>query len=79
MLYVWGKGEVHEWFKWGNLRDRNHMEDPNNGRIILKSIFKKWDGGMDWIDLIQNMERWRALLNVVMNPAGSINCGEFLD
>jgi hypothetical protein len=23
--------------------------------------------GMDWIDLAQNRERWRALVNVVMN------------
>ena len=24
-------------------------------------------GGMDWIDLAQDRDRWRALLNVVMN------------
>ena len=24
-------------------------------------------GGMDWIDLAQNMDRWRALVNAVMN------------
>jgi hypothetical protein len=28
------------------------LEDPGvDGRIILKWIFKKWDGGMDWIDM----------------------------
>jgi hypothetical protein len=26
-------------------------------RIILKWIFKKWDWGMDWIGLAQNMDR----------------------
>jgi hypothetical protein len=25
-----------------------------------------WDG-MDWIDLAQNTDQWRALLNTVMN------------
>ena len=24
-------------------------------------------GGMDWIDLAQNRERWRGLVNAVMN------------
>jgi hypothetical protein len=28
-----------------------------DGRIILKWIFKKWDGGMDWIDMAQDRDR----------------------
>jgi hypothetical protein len=33
------------------------MEDLDvDGRIILKLVFKKWDGGMDWIDLAQNRD-----------------------
>jgi hypothetical protein len=30
----------------GKLRERNHLEDPGiDGRIILRWIIKKWDGG----------------------------------
>jgi hypothetical protein len=39
-----------------------------DGRIRLKWIFKKWDGGgMDWIDMAQDRDRWRALVSAVMN------------
>jgi hypothetical protein len=31
---------------WGNLRVRDHLEDPEvNGRIIFRGIFRKWDVG----------------------------------
>jgi hypothetical protein len=38
-----------------------------DGRIILKWIFKKWDGGMSLIGLAQHRDRWRELANAVMN------------
>jgi hypothetical protein len=31
-------------------------------------------GGMDWIDLAQDRDQWRALVNMVMDLGGSINC-----
>jgi hypothetical protein len=44
------------------------LGDPGvDGRITLKWILKKWDGDMDWIDLAQDRERWRALVDAVMN------------
>jgi hypothetical protein len=43
------------------------LEDLHvEGRIILKLI-KKWEGVMDCIDLAQDRERRRALVNAVMN------------
>jgi hypothetical protein len=38
-----------------------------DGRITLKWIFEKLEGGMDWIDLAQDRDRWWALVNAVMN------------
>jgi len=37
-----GIAEVYTGFWWGNLREREHFEDPDvDGRIILKCIFRK--------------------------------------
>jgi len=46
---VWDRGEVYTEFWRGNLRERDHLEDPGvDGRIILRWIFRKWDvGDMD--------------------------------
>ena len=33
---------------------------------------------MDWIDLAQNKDRWRAFANVVMNIRAPRNAGNFL-
>jgi hypothetical protein len=36
-----GRGEVYTRFLWGNLREKDHMEDPGvNGRIILRWVFR---------------------------------------
>jgi hypothetical protein len=42
------RGAYRVW--WGNLREREHLEVPSvHGRIILRWVFKKWDGrhGLD--------------------------------
>jgi hypothetical protein len=63
-----GRGEVYIGFWWENLRERSHLEDPGvDGRIIFRWIFRKWDGSMNWIDVPQNRDGWRALVNAAMN------------
>ena len=46
----------------------------DNVRIDLKEV---GCGGMDWIDLAQDWDRWLSLLNAVMNLQASIKCREF--
>jgi hypothetical protein len=41
-------------FGWGSLSERDHWGDPDvDGRIILRWIFRKWDGvvGTGWSGL----------------------------
>jgi hypothetical protein len=45
-----GGEERYTGFWWGNLRERDHLEDPGvDGRLILRRIFRKWSGnhGLD--------------------------------
>jgi hypothetical protein len=73
-----GRGATRFW--WGDLREGDHLEDPGvDGRIILKWILIKRDGGgMDWIDMAQDSDRWRAVVNAVMNLRVPQNAGNFL-
>jgi hypothetical protein len=45
------------------------------GDNIKMDLQKVECGVMDWIELTQDKDRWRALVNA----SGSIKCGEFLD
>ena len=47
-----GEERCIQGFNGGNLRERDHWEDPGvDARIILRWIFMKWDGGT-WPGLI---------------------------
>jgi hypothetical protein len=45
------------------LRQRDHLKDPSVGKwIIFRLIFRKWDvGGMNWIDVALDRDRWSHL------------------
>jgi hypothetical protein len=52
----------------GKHEKKDHLEDLGvEKRTILKWILKMLDGGMNWIDQAQDTERWRALVNRVMD------------
>jgi hypothetical protein len=52
----------------GNQREGDTLKDRGvDDRIILKWIFEMWNGDMDWIGRFQERDRWRAVLNTVMN------------
>jgi len=79
MCHVWETGEVHTVFWWRYRRGREHLEDlVVDGRIILKWIFKKWDEGMDWIDMVDDRKRRRDLVSAVMNSWVAYDARNFL-
>ena len=63
-----GREEVHTGFCWGNVRERDHLQDLGvDGNIILKFIVKKRDRGMEWIYLAQYRGRWWVLVSAAKN------------
>jgi hypothetical protein len=56
-------------FWWGNLRERDHLENPgvrwqDNIKMDLREV---GCGCKDWIDLAQKRGRKQALVNMAMN------------
>jgi hypothetical protein len=61
------------------------------GKRALGSPSRRWDdnikmdlrevgcGGMDWIELAQDRDRWHRTCECGNEHSGSIKCGEFLD
>ena len=53
-------------------RPRRRWED--NIKMDLKEV---GCGGMDWIEVAQDMDWWRTVVSAVMNFRVSVKCGEF--
>jgi hypothetical protein len=52
---------MHIGYWWESQKKRDHWEDQDVG---LREI--GWDG-VDWIDVAQDRDQWRALVNTVVN------------
>jgi hypothetical protein len=59
---------MHIGFQWESHMDRDHYVLDIGGRMTLKWILREtgW-GGMDWIDLAQDRDQWRSLVNMVIS------------
>jgi hypothetical protein len=70
MLHEWEKGEMYTGFWWGGRSEgKRPLGTPKCRREdnIQTDLQEMESGGMDWIDLAQDKERWWALVNAVMN------------
>jgi hypothetical protein len=79
VLSAMWKEEMYAEFWWGNLTERQHLEDPGvNWRIVLSWIFRKLDVGVwtgsSWL----RIGTVGGTCRLGKEPSGSIKCGEFL-
>ena len=56
--------EIYRVFWCGKLRARDHLENLQN-ESIRNRIW--WGVGVDWIDVAQDWDMWRAFVNAVVN------------
>jgi hypothetical protein len=60
---------MHIGYWWGKPEEKRPLGSPkrrwvDNIKMVLRVI--GWDG-VDWIELVQDRDQWRALVNAVMN------------
>jgi hypothetical protein len=63
-----GRAEFYTGFWWCNMW-KHHLENPGvyGRKDTKKDLQEVGCRGMDWIDLVQDMDRWHAIVNVIMN------------
>jgi choline kinase len=64
-----------------NQEERDHYEDQDVDRWIMLQWMLRETGynGIGWIDVDQDRDTWRALVNTVMNLRVPYNVGEVLE
>jgi hypothetical protein len=79
MLRVWGRGEALVGLWWGNLKETAGETQSRWEDKIKTDLQEVRCGGVYWIELAQDKDRWRALVNAVMNLRVPKKGGKFLD
>jgi alpha-glucosidase (family GH31 glycosyl hydrolase) len=66
MWHAWERRKKCTVFWWESQKERNHLEDQgvDGSRMDLREF--GW-GSVEWIQLAQDRDWWRAVVNTVMN------------
>jgi len=73
---VWETGEVYTGLCWGDLRERDHLEDLGvDGRIIIRWIFRKWDMGHGLDRAGSGLGQVAGICECGNEHSGPIKCG----
>jgi hypothetical protein len=68
MWHAWERGETCTGFCWESPKDKDHLKDQGvDGRMGSKWTSGRLAGGVEWIYRAQDRDRWRAVVNAVMN------------
>jgi hypothetical protein len=68
MWHAWERTEKCTRFWWESPKEGDHLEDQGvDGRMGQNGSHGDWLGGVDWIRLAQDRDRWRAVVSAVMN------------
>jgi hypothetical protein len=64
----------------GNPEGRRPLGRPRHSLVDISTMDlgeRKW-GGRDWIDLAQDRDQWRTVVNTIINLRVPYNAGKFL-
>jgi hypothetical protein len=68
MWHAWDRRGKCTGFWWESQKESGHLEDQGVcGGTESEWILVRLAGCVEWIQLAQDRDRWRALVNVVMN------------
>jgi hypothetical protein len=70
MWCVWERREKCTRFWWESPKEKDHLEDQGIGEKMESVRMDLWEivlGGVDWIRLAQDRDRWQAVASAVMN------------